>query len=366
MQAVRERLFTPCGSGLARSVARSHRNRRFPAWPRWLIGGLAAFVLGCGLCRAEPVRIRAGWVAVPASLLPILFAEPSVAKHQGSSYVLEPVFFSASPAMISALAGGDLDLAALGYSSFSLAVLNAGISDLRIVADEIQDGVSGYHTNPFVVRRDSPIQRIEDLKGRVVATNGLGSGVDIAMRSVLAQHGLRDRRDYTTVEVRFGNMKAMLLEGKADLVVSTPPFTYEPDFLAGSRTLFEQKDAFGASELSFWTMRTGFIGAHRTALLDFMEDALRAMHWYLDPAHRQAALGHVARFTRQPVERLAGWVFTERDYYRNPDGLPDLAALARNIEAQRALGLVRAGLDPVPYADLSLMREAGERVARSR
>ena len=30
MQAVRERLFTPCGSGLARSVARSHRNRRFP------------------------------------------------------------------------------------------------------------------------------------------------------------------------------------------------------------------------------------------------------------------------------------------------------------------------------------------------
>jgi TRAP-type uncharacterized transport system substrate-binding protein len=36
------------------------------------------------------------------------------------------------------------------------------------------------------VRRDSGINRIEDMKGKVAVTNGLGSGVDIIMRTTCA------------------------------------------------------------------------------------------------------------------------------------------------------------------------------------
>ena len=74
---------------------------------------------------AEPVKIRAGWVVAPASLIPVLFAKPGLARHQGKSYVLEPVYFSASPAQITAMSVGELEIAALGFSSFPFAVQNA-------------------------------------------------------------------------------------------------------------------------------------------------------------------------------------------------------------------------------------------------
>jgi hypothetical protein len=61
-----------------------------------------------------------------------------LAKHKDKSYVFEPICYAASPLQLTALTNNDLDIAALGYSSFPLAVQNAGLTDLRILADEIQ------------------------------------------------------------------------------------------------------------------------------------------------------------------------------------------------------------------------------------
>jgi NitT/TauT family transport system substrate-binding protein len=78
-------------------------------------------------------------------------------------------------------------------------------------------------------------------------------------------------------------MKAVLLDGKADLIVSTTPFVFDPELQAKSRVLFTQRDAMGTSELSFWTAREGFIGKNRAAMVDLLEDSLRAVRWYLPP-----------------------------------------------------------------------------------
>jgi ABC-type nitrate/sulfonate/bicarbonate transport system substrate-binding protein len=88
------------------------------------------------------------------------------------------------------------------------------------------------------VRKDSGIDKIEDMKGKVAATNGLGSGVDIAMRSALAKHGLQGQRDYTMIEAPFPAHKAILKEKKADLVVGVLPFSYDPEFNEFAKPLF--------------------------------------------------------------------------------------------------------------------------------
>ncbi len=129
---------------------------------------------------------------------------------------------------ITAISQGEIDIAAFGYTSYPLAIQNGGMSDLRIIADEIQDGAPGYYSTPYFVRKDSGIDKIEDMKGKVAATNGLGSGVDIAMRAVLHKHGLEVKRDYTMIEAPFPAHKAMLKEKKADLVVGVLPFSYDP------------------------------------------------------------------------------------------------------------------------------------------
>ena len=69
-----------------------------------------------------------------------------------------------------------------------------------------------------MVLNDGPIKKVEDLKGKVIATNAVGSAVDVAMRAMLRKYGLEDKRDYTVVEAPFPTMRAMLAEKKVDLV----------------------------------------------------------------------------------------------------------------------------------------------------
>src|SRR3954471_7403829 len=190
---------------------------------------VAAVVLAASLTSSaqaqQPVRIRAGWVSTPASLIPLIFAKPGLAKHKDRSYTFEPVYYAASPLQITALANDELDIAALGYSSLPLAVQNGGLSDLRVIADEIQGGMPGHYATPYWVRKDSGIARIEDLKGKVVATNGLGSGVDLIIRSALRRRGPAHKRGYPVVDAPFPTRKAVLKDRKADLVVTALPFS---------------------------------------------------------------------------------------------------------------------------------------------
>jgi len=328
-----------------------------------LIAAIAlVLALGPALARAEPVKIRAGWINVPASLIPILFVKPGVARHQGVTYTWEPIYFSASGKQIQAIATGELDIAPLGFSTVSIAVQNAGLNDLRIVADETRDGVEGYNTVEYRVLRDGPVKTVADLKGKVVATNGIGAGVDIGMRAFLAKNGLLDKRDYTVIEAPFPTMAAILADHKADLVTATSPFKYRPDFEQLARTLFTLRDALGPSELSFWTMRAGFLKEHRAAVVDLLEDYIRVLHWFNDPANHAEAVDIVAKFTKQQREVLDGWAFTHKDYYRDLTAQPDMKALQNNIDVQVKLGFIKSEFDVNKYADLSLVKEAAARV----
>jgi NitT/TauT family transport system substrate-binding protein len=320
----------------------------------------AGLASGADTSRAEPLKVRVGWIVAPGQLVPVLFLKPGIAKHNGKSYVLEPVKFQASPLQITALAAGELEVATLGYSSVSFAVLNAGMTDLRIIADEIQDGAKDYFSVRYLVRKDSPIQRVEDLKGKVLATNGIGSGVHMAMSALLKKHGL-GATDFTTIEVQFPNMTAVLAEKKADLITSTAPFVYDPALEQIGRTLFTQKDALGVVALSFWTARDGFLKKNRAAMVDLLEDYVRAVRWYIDPANHKEATELVANFLKVPTERMS-WAFTKRDFYRDADALPDLGALQSNIKAQKDLGLIKSEIDVMKQSDLSLVKEAAARI----
>ncbi len=238
-----------------------------------------------------------------------------------------------------------------------IAIQNAGMDDLRVIADEFQDGNAGFYSNEFMVLADGPIKKIEDLKGRPVATNAAGSAVDIAMRAMLRKHGLEDKRDYTIVEAPFPTMRAMLAEKKVDLVPAVLPFSLDPELRKVGRTLFDTKDAVGVSQFSMWVARKSFIDKNRAALTDMMEDSLRIVRWYLDPANHKEAMEICARITRQPAERF-GWVFTSKDNYRDPD----LTALQRNVDLTRDLGFIKASFDVSKFADLSIVQDAAKRL----
>lgn len=314
------------------------------------------------VCAAEPLAVRVGWAVVPGQLTSILFIKKEILKHYGTSYTVETVHFRGSTPQITALAAGELDLAALAFSSFGLAIQNAHMEDLRVVADLYQDGIDDYYTSEYMVRADSPIETIEDLKGKVLASNGLGGAIDMAMRKILLDHGLRDKRDYQIVEVQFPNMIPALKEKKVDLVGVVTPFSIMADKEGGVRTLFTMKGAMGPAQTTLLAARTAYIDGHRAQLVDFFEDWIRATRWYLDPKNRAEAIGILARFTKQPDSVYADWVFTRKDYYRDPDAKPNLAALQSNLRVQKELGLLDIDIDVDKYADLTVVADAAKRV----
>ena len=325
------------------------------------LAALALFVFGAGVAQAEPLKIRGAWVAPLANWSSVWIQKKDLAVHYGQSYVFEPARYAGTPPMITAIANNELEIGNLAFSTLPIAIENAGMDDIRVISDDFQDGVSGYYSNEFMVLNDGPIKKIEDLKGKVVATNAAGSGVDVALRAMLRKHGLEANRDYTIIEAPFPAMRAMLAEKKVDLIPAVLPFSLDPELKKIAHSLFNMGDAIGRSQFVMWSARKPFIDAHRAALVDFLEDSLRIARWYLDPNNHEAVAGIASQLTKQPPERF-GWLYTKADYYRDPNMLPDLDALQKNVDMTHDLGFVTASFNVKAHSDLSLVQEAAKRL----
>jgi sulfonate transport system substrate-binding protein len=301
-------------------------------------------------------------VAPLANWASIIMEKKDLAKHMGRSYVLETVRYPGTPQMIAAVANNELEVASLAYSSLTIAIGNAGLDDLRVIADEFQDGQPGTFSQEFYVRKDSGINKVEDLKGKIIGTNGAGSAVDVAERAMLKKHGLEDKRDYTMLEGPLPAMPQMLLEKKVDLIPAVLPFALNPKLRAEGKVLFYQRDALGLTQMIVFASRKPFIDAHRAAMVDFMEDLLRIVHWYLDPKNHDEVAKIASKITKAPPERF-GWLFTKAsDDYRDPDMLPNLDALQRNADVMLDLGFVKKKVDIKAHADLTIVEEAAKRL----
>ena len=311
---------------------------------------------------AEPLKLRIGWAVVPGQLTAILFTKKDILKHYGTAYTVELVHFRGSTPQITALAAGELDLAALAFSSVGLAIQNAHMDDIRVIADLYQDGIGDYRTSEYMVLADSPIKTIADLRGKILASNGLGGAIDMAMRKIMLDHGMQEKRDYSIVEVEFPNMLPALRAKKVDLIGEVTPFSIEAHKEGGVRTLFTLKDAMGPAQITLLTARSGYIADHRAALVDFFEDWIRATRWYLDPANHAEAVKILADFTKQPAALYDDWVFTKKDYYRDPDAKPNLTALQDNLRVQKEVGLLNMDIDIAKYSDLSVVEDAAKRI----
>jgi sulfonate transport system substrate-binding protein len=334
--------------GVSRLLATS-----FLAWGLVSIAAVAS---------AEPVKIRVAYVVPVANWASLILEKKDLAKHMGTSYVFEDERFNSTPPMITAMATGELEIGDLAYSSLALAVENAGMDDLRVISDEFQDGVSGHYTDEFFVLADGPVKNIEDLKGKVIATNAVGSAVDIAMRAMLRKHGLEDKRDYTVVEAPFPTMRAMLADKKVDMIPGVTPFSYDPELRKIGKVLFTQKEGVGTTQMIVWAARKSFLDKNRAAMVDFMEDVLRIVRWYVDPANHAETVAIAAKLTKRPPEAFDAWLFNAKDYYRDPGMIPNLDALQSNIDMQKDLGFLKSGFDAKSHSDLSIVQEAAKRL----
>ncbi len=323
---------------------------------------LIFFATSIASAKADPVKLRVGWSDVPSSLTPILDKTPELATHLGKSYTLDPIHFAGTAPMMTALATSDLDIGEMAFGSFGLAIQNAHMTDVRVIADQMEDGVPGHLSIPYVVLKDGPVKTVADMKGRVAATNTVGSGTDIGMRALLRKDGLEDKHDYSEIEVPYASMKDALKQGRAALIATVHSTVLDPELMSIARPLFYLRDGMGVTAIMFRVARAPFIAQNRAALVDYFEDEARALHWYLDPQNHAKAVQIAAAFNKNSPAAYDKWLFTKEDIYRDRDNIPPLQALQSNLETQKANGFLNIDIDVTKFADTSLVEEAAKRV----
>jgi sulfonate transport system substrate-binding protein len=316
--------------------------------------------------RADPLTIRADWSVLPGQFAPLIPSvpqyAPNVYRAYGKSYVVEPLKLKGGGATLTALAVGETDLSTFGPQTMVDGVVNAKL-ELRAIAEQITTEVPGYALTRYWVDKQQ-ITTFDDLKGKVFAVNALGANVDAAARIVMARHGLTTPRDYSVVEVAFPSQLAALKAGKIDVAVLVPPFDQGAEADPALKPMFSVGDAFGPVETLIWVAKADFIKAHRAAIVDFLADNIRMRRWLFDPKTRVDAVRQLADISKIPLDRLEGWVYSEKDYYYPPNAAIDVKRLQKNIDDMAKVGVIRKAIDVAPYVDLSLVEEAARRVEK--
>lgn len=319
----------------------------------------ATFVLAMP-ATAEPVKIRVGWSNMLQHMIPIYFAKTDVLKHYGKTYTLEQTKFNGSSPQISALAADQIDVSTMSPGAMALAINNANL-DLRMFADTMQSG-HGHKNEFYLVKKDSGITKVADLKGKRIATNVQGSALDVSVRLMLKSGGLDPERDVSMIETRIPEAPVMLSEGKVSFAPIVEPFASKLVASGNFLEIANQDEITGGPvQLVFLAAKTDFIAKNRAALVDFTEDYVRAMRWFSDPANRAEMLKIVSKEAQVPEERL-GSIFTKADGYRDPWGEPSTEGAQRAIDGALSVKMLNASIQMTKYTDLSLVREARKRI----
>jgi NitT/TauT family transport system substrate-binding protein len=326
---------------------------------------LAACVALAFGAQAEPLKVRIQYADPTTHLTPLMTMMPQgVMPHYGKSYTIEPIFIQGSAPSITALAANELELAALGSQSLAIAAGEAKL-DVRAIAQVITVAAPGRPSGYYWVRKDE-IKKVEDLKGKIVATNARGGTVHAGSLLYLKRHGLEEGRDYQTVELRFPAMLPALLGSKADLVFLVEPFDHDAETNPKLAKLFSARDGTGQVETGFWVGKTDWIAKNRAAMVDILEDTIRFRKWVYDPAHSQEAREMLAKIGKRPVEQFAK-VFTKDDTLeRNIDLQLDVANIDRNIRDLNDAKALNVTIQAKNYVDMSLATEAARRVDAAR
>jgi len=329
-----------------------------------LLGIVAVAVSLPSAAFADSVTIRMDWAVTPGQFAPLIPTTPqygpNVYRHYGTSYIVEPLKMQGGGATLTALAVGDTDVSTLSPQTLVLGVVNAKI-EMRVIAQQLSTEVPGYLQTYFWVRA-AEIHTIDDLKGKIIGVSARGSNVDSAAQMVMAKHGFTEPRDFQVLEISFPTQLAALLDRRIDAAVLVPPFHLRARANPDVKPIFSVGDAFGPVETLIWIAKADFVAKNRAALVDMLEDNIRMRRWIFDPKTRADAVRQVSDFTKIPVAALSEWVYTNGDYYFEPNALVDVPRLQRNVALMKEAGIVPAAIDVAPYVDMSLAREAAARI----
>lgn len=310
-------------------MTRSSSFGRTPLRRRTVLSGLAASVAFPHVARAQTGNVVR--IGLPTKTYwPTIIAETALRQKlfDKEGIKAELTIYRSGSEGFEALAAGASDVV-LNSSSSVAAGLKKGVN-VRCVAN----GANGYYGWQMVVKADSPIKSVAELKGKKVGITSAGSGTDILARWTLAQHKL----DFTRVPLGGGGLVPNLLTGNIDASVLYSPLTYKVIDDKVARMLIDYGKEVPAHSTGSWIASDKMI-KERPAVLQKALNALYGGLAFLQAdANRAAAIKLVAEIDEIP-DAIAARELDGNIKHLSKDGEMRLEWMERALDMARLIGM---------------------------
>lgn len=276
---------------------------------------------------AQPVTIRMGWGIPAEEIKYVMMKYPQVAPNQGKWYKLDWHQFAGTALGVQGLAAGTLDCATVG----GLSVANGIDQGAEIVLmGEFIEERQPYFSTAWMVRKNSGINTLADLKGRTIATSAVGGSTDYIQDFYIKQHaGLQPGKDYKKAEIPFGQMQESLLSGRVDMGLFPQPFYGAINATGKVKTMFRLTDEINPFVQLLNGCRKDFVESNEAVMRKFQQDWTKVAEWIADPKNRSKVIKASADATKIPANVLEKFLLTKQDFFRPDRGAISVGALQK-------------------------------------
>jgi ABC-type nitrate/sulfonate/bicarbonate transport system substrate-binding protein len=282
----------------------------------------------------------AGMTPVRAAYIPVVTWLPAwVAKDKGlfeKSGLDVSLTATQNISVLPGTVGRQFDIAPATPPDLIKAV--AGGIDVVAVAGEAIETKDNPSTH-VIVRADSAIRSVQDLKGKVVATPTLGAIIHVSLLHLLKQNGI-DPAAIRAVEVPFPNMADQLKAGNVDAVEVLEPFAGQL-LAAGNRSLGDPLLSVGDEVLyPFWIAQSKWAESHRNVIEAWVASLEQAKKFIdANPGEARAILAKYTKLPAPVVEKIPfpTYRFSLRvqDFGVWASILKDLGQISRTVDENR-------------------------------
>ncbi len=293
-------------------------------------------------------KLRVAYAAITAAFsIPWIAKEAGIFQRHGLD--VELVYIASGPRAVQTLIGGSIDVAAIGGA--------AGIDAKLAGADTVYVAIPVNRVIVFTVVAPE-IQRVEDLRGKIIGTTRIGTLTDFFTRYFLRQAGFVPDRDVlirgtgglpeTLAALKAGQIQAgtfgfpMVLHARA----------------AGFRVLVDYTTLGFRYPLSSVVVTQGMIRARESAVRSFLAAYIEGIHRFrTDPAFAINVIGKYTQTTDRKILEETQRVYASAF---EPVPYPNLEDLKLAVSQVSENNPRARGVDPREFIEPRLIREIEE------
>jgi ABC-type nitrate/sulfonate/bicarbonate transport system substrate-binding protein len=313
-----------------------------------VVAVLAFFLWSYDFASAQPrQKILVAYVAPGMTqAIPWITKEAGIFAKRGID--AEVILLTGSPRIIQTLIAGDIDYAVGGTSSVLRARMRG--ADPIILAT-----TTNFSGQQVLLRPDSALQRLQDLKGKTVGVTQYGSQGDTFLRDALKRTGLKPDADVNILQMGgIPQVGSALLAGKIDAGV-----TGESGLLLIHQGRAKALPGGSAKELKLpgsgaaLSATQRHINRDREGVMRFLRAYVEGVHYF--KINREGSLRALQKYFRGATADQIAFLY---DYQRDLiEALPMPTDESIQGELDRETDPKAKSFKPADFMDLSFLRE---------